>query len=838
MTVGLQDVHNAYLLFLGREPESEQARHGRIGLSPAELFHALTAAPEFRQGVVEVIAATRCTPPNRFQGSPSAQLKAWLSLYTCPNESQDAIASAATWPALLKAVFLDDAFVALVPEVEPLVRSPAFIEALDEWSTIAVYEDVVGEIEVAEQTGIRGWAVNRTNPDMPVDLQAFCNGVFIGACRTEKFRRDIQARFQGAGRYGFSIDLRLRARPEDSRPLIVDVRELHTEQKFASALLERRGEWLVDRFFDLSAKLESIAQDLTNLRTRLPDMLSRASFPLADYNSYRRASPPLSLTDVNVEPLTRFLLIIDMSDANEAALKSTLRSLADQTYDEWRAVFCCEQKFSLDNLHSELFSNLADRRITYLNSSDPKSEALARILAQMSDGYVLRLTAGDVLETNALHIVAREAVRGEATVIVVDEDVYESGHGESRRYAGPMLKAAFDPVWMLQADAVGAAVFIAAAHLRRVCEQRPELLGDGPTMRFWCCMSADECDISHLPLVLLHRLKCLYSDPVFDRANATKSLLSEQGIDADTLTGDVNDRSSPLRIAPAPVTGLKASVIIPTHNKLDMIKPCIEKLLLTRTKNRVHFDVHIVDNRCTDPAVLHFLDRIAATDGVSVVRDPRPFNWSAINNAAARGCDADILIFLNDDTAPLALDWCDELCFWASQPSVGAVGARLLYEDGSIQHAGVVGGPFESVVHEGVGDAGDDPGYLDRHRVVRRAFAVTGACLATPRSIFEAAGGFDEEALSVTFSDIDYCLKVKARGHNIIYTPHATFHHFESKSRGFDFEGTSAEQQMRKNEHAIFMSRWGDQVAADPTYNARFERWARPFTRLRTSVLV
>jgi GT2 family glycosyltransferase len=162
---------------------------------------------------------------------------------------------------------------------------------------------------------------------------------------------------------------------------------------------------------------------------------------------------------------------------------------------------------------------------------------------------------------------------------------------------------------------------------------------------------------------------------------------------------------------------------------------------------------------------------------------------------------------------------------------VGAVGPRLLYEDGTIQHGGVVLGVMGVAGHDAVGDTPADGGYFGRTHLLRGASAVTGACLATRRSLFLELGGFDEISLKIAFNDVDYCLKLAREGYRTIYNPFAVLFHYESKSRGRDI--TDAQMTRHQAEVTIMRERWGDALDRDPLYNAHFERHARPFTRLR-----
>jgi GT2 family glycosyltransferase len=191
-----------------------------------------------------------------------------------------------------------------------------------------------------------------------------------------------------------------------------------------------------------------------------------------------------------------------------------------------------------------------------------------------------------------------------------------------------------------------------------------------------------------------------------------------------------------------------------------------------------------------------------------------------------------VLIFLNNDTLVLTPDWLTELAANALRPDVGAVGARLPYADGTLQHAGVLLGVEGVAGHECVGESTQSGGYFGRTQLLRSAAAVTGACLATRRQIFEEMhGGFNEVDLKIAFSDVDYCMRVRKAGYRVVYNPFAVLYHLESRSRGRD---ETPEQAARHRAEVLwFRANWSKEEIADPYYNPHFERFSRPFDRLR-----
>ena len=242
-------------------------------------------------------------------------------------------------------------------------------------------------------------------------------------------------------------------------------------------------------------------------------------------------------------------------------------------------------------------------------------------------------------------------------------------------------------------------------------------------------------------------------------------------------------------------------IIIPTRDRLDLLRHCIESIEQTSTYR--HYTITIVDNSSRHPETLEYL----AASKHSVVKFSQPFNYSKIVNFAAANLDADHLLLLNNDMTVLTPGWIEALLEHSQRPEIGAVGARLLFPNGSVQHEGIVCG------------RGRIAGNVElRWPVVRETSAVTGACLMTRRSVFEEIGGFDE-TLRVAFNDVDYCLRLRGHGYRVIYTPHAELCHHESASRG---------RLNPEDDAKSFIARWGnaDQIQ-DPYLNVNV-LWPNP----------
>ena len=286
---------------------------------------------------------------------------------------------------------------------------------------------------------------------------------------------------------------------------------------------------------------------------------------------------------------------------------------------------------------------------------------------------------------------------------------------------------------------------------------------------------------------------------------------------------------------PAP----RVSVIIPTRNGLKVLEPCLNSLL--RITRYPDLEVLVVDNGSDDPATLRFLAGLEQQGKIRVLRDPSPFNYSALNNKAVEQATGPLVCLLNNDIEVIEPDWLEALVVQALRPGVGAVGARLLYPDRTLQHAGVLLGVGGVANHAHLGWPGEHPGYFSRAQLNQEMAAVTGACLVVRKEHYLKVGGLDATHLKVAFNDVDFCLKLREIGLHNVYVGAAKLIHHESVSRGQDL---SPEKAARfASEVAWMQQRWGEQLKHDPAYNPnlcldnphfrlswppRLERWPVP----------
>lgn len=285
-------------------------------------------------------------------------------------------------------------------------------------------------------------------------------------------------------------------------------------------------------------------------------------------------------------------------------------------------------------------------------------------------------------------------------------------------------------------------------------------------------------------------------------------------------------RSPPPRTpSPLPMTdGLpKVSVVVPTRNRVDLLRTCLEGVARTRYPE---IEIIVVDNDSDDPSTLAYLEELDSAR-VRVLRHPGAFNYSTINNRAAAVAQGTLLCLLNNDIEVISPDWLAIMATQALRDDVGAVGAQLLYPDGRIQHAGVVVGVGNAAGHAHRFVRPEAAGYFRRHALPQFTSAVTGACLVVSRNKFESVGGLDEHNFPVAYNDVDLCLRLNQRGWQSFYEPRAVLIHHESVSRGDDRDPVGAARFA--GELAALKRIWKTDTIVDPFHHPQLSRASEQF---------
>ncbi|HVU35386.1 MAG TPA: glycosyltransferase [Opitutaceae bacterium] len=355
--------------------------------------------------------------------------------------------------------------------------------------------------------------------------------------------------------------------------------------------------------------------------------------------------------------------------------------------------------------------------------------------------------------------------------------------------------------------------------------------------------------IRHIPKILYHWRSVPGSTAMLIGAKSYATQAAEKVITEHFARVGIAATISPTKGSywrvhyPLPPAPPRVTLVIPTRNRLAVLRPCIESLREKTTYP--NFEILIVDNDSDDPETLEYLGRITdagsalsetpdvtANSGgrlapVRVVRFPGEFNYSAINNFGVTQTDAPVIALLNNDLEVINGDWLEEMVSHALRPEIGCVGAKLYYPNDRIQHAGVILGIGGVAAHAWQSHPRGAAGQAHRNLLQQNLSAVTAACLVIRREVYLEVGGLDEK-LRVAFNDVDFCLKVRAAGYRNFWTPYAELYHHESASRGA--EDTLEKRDRFRGEVEYVMSKWGDLLQNDPAYNPNLTLTINDFT--------
>ena len=509
-----------------------------------------------------------------------------------------------------------------------------------------------------------------------------------------------------------------------------------------------------------------------------------------------------------LRPLVSICMPVYNPDA--AALSQAVDSVRRQSYDHWELCIC-DDASTREGVAATLAEMAAsDDRIKVVTAerNGGISRATNQALALASGEYVAFLDNDDVLEPHALYLYVLELQHApDIDVFYCDEDMLLP----SGKRVFPFLKPGWSPETLLGINYVTHFVMARRRLVEELGGLRPALDG-AQDHDLLLRLSERTSAFRHVPEVLYSWRHSPTSTAMTPEAKpwayeagrqAVGEALERRGLEASVEPGEFPGAFRIRHAVPAPAPHVE--ILIPTRDRVDLLRRCLATL-------RAHTDypsysVTVLDNDSAEQSTHDFLRR----SGVRVVPAPGPFNYSAIVNTGFASTDAELVLTLNNDTEATDPDWLAELVGMITPPSVAAVGCRLVFGDGRLQHEGIAiscgvpaanlsfGAPGLRVVGAGL-------------NVARDVTAVTGACCLMRRSAWEAVGGFDEE-FAVAYNDVDFCLRLRQAGYRVLFTPYVSLVHEESSSRGDLSPGT---------DEARLLRRWSVVLAeGDPFFSPR-----------------
>lgn len=500
-------------------------------------------------------------------------------------------------------------------------------------------------------------------------------------------------------------------------------------------------------------------------------------------------------------------IVMPVFDTDPSWLHDAIASVRAQVYEHWE--LCIGDDGStdagtLDVLHTHLGQD-PRIRLTRLPENHGIVGASNAALALATGEFVGLLDHDDELKPHALAEIALALDdRPDLDVLYSDEDKRDPDGG----LVDPFFKPDWSPDHLMSRNYVCHFLVVRRALVDKLGGFRP---GYDGSQDYDLVLRATEATtaVAHVPEPLYTWRKVEGSTAALADAkpwalDAARRALSD-ALDRRGLEGEVVDGLHPTtyRVRYAHRGRPKVSIVIPTRDRVGLLRNCIETVLERSTYTNV--ELIVVDNQSTDPETLGYL---AAFPG-RVLRYPHRFHYPRMMNLAASEAAGELLVFLNNDTEVDTPSWIEAMAEHAQRPEVGIVGARLLYPDGRPQHEGTIvgykGGHAGNVDHRGFWGLGD---------LVRNCSAVTGACLMVRPSVYWELGGLDER-LRIAWNDVDLCLRARQAGYEVVYTPYAVLSHVEGGTRGIHAHVDDDDE---------FESHWVTHTCLDPYYSPNFER--------------
>ena len=536
--------------------------------------------------------------------------------------------------------------------------------------------------------------------------------------------------------------------------------------------------------------------------------------PVKTKNDQALASAPLVDTGITIS------IVTPVYKPNIEHFKAMLASVFEQSYTHWQLILV-DDFSQCEDLEGCLREAEKDRRVKVIRRSENGhiSTASNDALRVASGDFVALLDHDDLLQKDALKTVALYIQQSPCVnILYSDEDkVNEQGSFEQPHY-----KPKWNPDLLYSHNYICHLGVYRRSLLEKTGGFRVGVEGSQDyDLLLRAVKACNAQGIIHIPYVLYHWRIAEGSTAL---AGSEKSYTDDAGLkalqdyfaDKKGVSVESGLLSNTYKVNwPIPETSPLVSIVIPTKNSMDLVKQCLDSLFgLTRYKS---FEVLLIDNQSDDIESLSYFEQLKADNKVRLFKFDEAFNYSAINNFAVKQANGSIIVLMNNDIEILSPNWLNEMVSHCLRDDVGCVGAKLYYPINSIQHAGVVLGIGGVAGHSHKHFPKDHPGYFKRLKIIQNYSAVTAACLAVRKSVFEEVGGLNVKDLTIAFNDVDFCLKVHHAGYRNIWTPYVEMVHYESVSRGAE---NNPEKVARFNKEVNYMkATWGEQLNQDPCYN-------------------
>ncbi len=518
---------------------------------------------------------------------------------------------------------------------------------------------------------------------------------------------------------------------------------------------------------------------------------------------------------MDIQPKLSIITRVDTSSS--LLLRSSLNSISKQIYKNWELLILCDNP---PDPHITAVINEFDRNFSNVDIVIDKnlgkiSGDINHAIPLINGNFVVLLEPTDILTEHALYLIANTILtRPDTKLIYSDFDLIDQ-YGQ---LSCPTFKTEWNYDLFLSKNYIQyLTCYECDVFKKSLASSKTDIVTNSSELNILCIEELNPEDITHIPYVLLHHRQFDNQSDItrlpvnYHCETALNNHLAKTEGNTTTTKTEYGHRV----IRQLPKNTPLVSLIILTRDRVALLSNCVDGILSnTDYKN---LEIIIVDNGSQDKSTLDYLESLKERDNITILREDREFNFSELNNIAVKHSQGDYIGLINNDISIIRPDWLDEMMSHICREDVGAVGAKLLYEDGTVQHAGVTIGLGGVAGHSLRFSPGNYRGYDDRLVLTHEVSCVTAACLLTKRALYDEVDGLNEINLKVAFNDVDYSLKVREKGYKVILTPFAKLYHLESASRGSDL---SRENIHRWNaEYTYMRDNWANVLDKDPFYN-------------------
>lgn len=513
------------------------------------------------------------------------------------------------------------------------------------------------------------------------------------------------------------------------------------------------------------------------------------------------------LSSFQNQPLISVIIPVHTKE-NTPAIKKCIDSVLAQLYSNFEIIVAHPNTQS----HQEFIHNshgLPQNIKTHAVDSNHLSSITTCITLATGD-YITILDTCEILAPhNLFNIVKTINLNPSVALIYTDHDYLDKNNHRCR----PHFKPQWNPDLLLSCDYINSPVFFEKKLIAKLANQAHlEPMAERYDLLLRIRQETNISQINHIAKILTHKDR---AEEITTEEHAAQKRALQCSIKHTGAKVENGALSGLFKIQhPIPEKAPLVSILIPTRDGLHVLEKCIKSIM--ENTQYPNWEIIIIDNNSQETATKSYFQKISQDTRIRVFPCPINFNYSRLNNLAVEIAHGEILVLANNDIEVINSDWLNELVSHATRPGIGAVGAKLLYENGMVQHAGVITGIGGVAGHCHKYIDKNEPGYCNRAVVTQNMTAVTAACLAVKKKIYLDAQGLDEE-LAVAFNDIDFCLKLIKNGYRNVFTPFALLYHHESISRGPD--DTPEKQKIFKYEFTYMQKKWGEILSNDIAYN-------------------